>query len=234
MERQTPPSSRFRGWAADLFARQAVAAGLGLALVTLVGANFDTIQNWPVGWRISLLISVVLVVGGILARLVVAVDRGRAAQGSAPGGAEGLAGGSGSFSGVQMATPVVSGGQSPGVTPTADSESSVVIPSTPEELTELGTALRVLSNDLISLFFDFQPSPAMAVAEEKEPELSERYHRDFAYRVVYLYEEARRAGFRDREIERCYEIPRVSVFLAPLASRFGALAERVLASAGGE
>jgi hypothetical protein len=129
---------------------------------------------------------------------------------------------------------MVADSQTHDLTPTADSETSGVIPSTPEELTELGTALRVLSNDLISLFFDFQPSPAMTVPEEKEPELSERYHRDFAYRVVYLYEEARRAGFRDRKIERCYEIPRVSVFLAPLASRFGALAQRVLASAGAE
>jgi hypothetical protein len=98
---------------------------------------------------------------------------------------------------------------------------------------DLGNALRALSEDLINLFFDFQPTPAMTVPADKEPELAKRYESDFARRVVHHYDEARRRGFSDPEIERSYKSPNAFRSLARLAWRFGELAERVLVRAKG-
>jgi hypothetical protein len=230
MERKTSRYVKFRTGVVNLVGSPVTISTLwGATAIAVAGGISEAIKRWDQPWRTLFWISFALLVISLAARLglVIAAWFTRGRTDPTAGTKQTLTGRSGTFYDLDTAVPVMASGQ-PDIAESTPAHGSRVIESTPDELNELGNALRALSTDLISLFFDFQPTPAMTVAPEKEPELAERYHRDFAYRVVYLYEEARRRGFRDLEIERCYQIPSVSRLLAPLASRFGALAQRVL------
>jgi hypothetical protein len=187
---------------------------LGATGIAIVGGNLDAIQAWDEPWRTLFWVFFGLLILFLAARLGLIIAA------------------------WLMKVPVTDAVMVPGdqpFRPTGASQrgSTGVLDSTPEELIEMGNALRALSEDLINLLFDYQPTPAMAMPPEKEPELAERYQTDFAYRVVHLYEEARRRGFGDPEIENTFLMPTAYRSLAPLAWRFGAMAERVLDRAKG-
>lgn len=232
MPRQPRGIGRFLAGAAHILSSGLVISILWLAIVVVVvGGIFDAIQAWDEPWRTLFWIIFVLLIFSLSVRVgrLVAVwlqDRG---------GVKALAEKMPQIpidefgrSDAQAADAVAGGGAHPLEAPSALGDGAGVIEPTKEELQQLGNALRALSEDLINLFFDFQPTPAMAVPPEKEPELAERYQRDFTHRVVHLYEEARERGFPDPEIERYYLAPNAFHYLAPLAWRFGALAEKVL------
>lgn len=235
MPRQPRGIGNFLAGAAHILSSGLTISILWIAIViVVVGAIFDTIQAWGEPWRTLFWVILAFLIFSLSVRVgrLVAVWLRRSRL-TGPGGQAPQIpiDGFGRFPDAQ-ATGAVAGGEARLLeAPPASGDGAGVIEPTTEELQQLGNALRALSEDLINLFFDFQPTPAMAVPPEKEPELAERYQRDFTHRVVHLYEEAQERGFPDPEIERYYLAPNAFHFLAPLAWRFGALAEKVLARA---
>ena len=235
MPRQSRGIGRFLAGAANILSSGLVISILWVAIVVVVvGGIFDTIQAWDEPWRTLFWIIFALLIFSLSVRvgrlMAVWLQERRRLQAPAGEKAQSPIDGFGMFPDVQAADEVAGGGAQL-IEPSASGDGPGVMEPTTEELQQLGNALRALSEDLINLFFDFQPTPAMAVPPEKEPELAERYQRDFTHRVVHLYGEARERGFPDPEIERYYLAPNAYHYLAPLAWRFGALAEKVLTRA---
>jgi hypothetical protein len=236
MPRQARGIGRSLAGAAHMLSSGLTISILWIAFViVVVGGIFDTIRAWDEPWRTLFWVVFAFLIFSLsvrVGRLVAIWLQERKVTGSSGEPLQVPIDGFGTFP-DSVAADAVTGGGSPRLEPTAASGKygGEVITATAEELQQLGNALRALSEDLINLFFDYQPTPAMAVPPEKEPELAERYERDFTHRVVHLYEEARERGFPDPEIERYYRAPNAFHFLAPLAWRFGALADKVLARA---
>ncbi len=236
MPRQPRGIGRFLAGATHILSSGLVISILWVAIViVVVGGIFDTIQAWDDPWRTLFWVIFAFLIFSLsvrVGRLVAIWLQERRVQGPPGEAPEIPIDGFGRFPDAQPGDTFVGVGAPPLETTAASREyGGGVIDSTAEELQQLGNALRALSEDLINLFFDFQPTPAMAVPPEKEPQLAERYRRDFTHRLVHLYEEARERGFSDPEIERYYLAPNAYHYLAPLAWRFGALAEKVLTRA---
>ncbi|HEX2259234.1 MAG TPA: hypothetical protein VHJ40_05760 [Actinomycetota bacterium] len=238
MPRQPRGIGSFLAGAAHIVSSGLVISILWVAIViVVVGGIFDTIQAWDDPWRTLFWIIFAFLIFSLSVRvgrlMALWLQERRASKAPAGETSHVPIDGFGSFPEAHAADAVAGGGALL-IEPSASGDGAGVIEATTEELQQLGNALRALSEDMINLFFDFQPTPAMAVPTEKEPELAERYQRDFTHRVVHLYEEARERGFPDPEIERYYLAPNAYHYLAPLAWRFGALAERVLTRANAQ
>ena len=196
------------------------------AAMSVMAVAFDVIRTWDEPWKTLFWIFlgfIILALGAALATMVMAALEKRKGGGELTRAVAGRSFSradkselAGAADGESIAVGPVAWGSGPGVD---------------QELQDLGNALRALSEDLINVFFDFQPTPAMSVPVEKESELAERYERDFPDRVAALYEEATERGFTDAEIERHYRSPTAFRVVALLAWRFRDLADRVLARA---
>jgi hypothetical protein len=196
------------------------------AAISVMAVAFDVIGTWDEPWQTLFWIFlgfIILALGAALGTMVMAALEKRKGGGELTRAVAGR-----SFSPADKSDFAgAADGESTAVGPFAWGSG----PGVDQELQDLGNALRALSEDLINVFFDFQPTPAMSVPAEKEPELAERYERDFPDRVATLYEEARDRGFTDAEIERHYRSPTAYHVVALLAWRFRDLADRVLARA---
>ena len=192
------------------------------AAISVIAVAFDIIGTWNAPWQTLfwiLLGFIILALGAALGTLVVATLEKRKGDGELT---RAVAGQRFSRAGKSAVAGVKDGDRAAFTTDVGGSG---------QELQDLGNALRALSEDLINVFFDFQPTTAMSVPAEKEPELAERYERDLANRVAAVYEEAGERGFTDPEIERHYRSPTAFRVVALLAWRFRELADRVLAQA---
>ena len=196
------------------------------AAISVMAVAFDIIGTWNEPWQTLfwiLLGFIILALGAALGTLVMATLEKRKGGGELTRVVAGQ-----SFSRADK-SEVAGAGDGESTAFASDGWGSG--PGVGQELQDLGNALRALSEDLINVFFDFQPTTAMSVPAEKEPELAERYERDLADRVAAVYEEARERGFTDPEIECHYRSPTAFRVVALLAWRFRELADRVLAQA---
>jgi hypothetical protein len=170
MPRQPRGIGSFLAGAAHIVSSGLVISILWVAIViVVVGGIFDTIQAWDDPWRTLFWIIFAFLIFSLSVRvgrlMALWLQERRASKAPAGETSQVPIDGFGSFPEAHAADAVAGGGALL-IEPSASGDGAGVIEATTEELQQLGNALRALSEDMINLFFDFQPTPAMAVPPE--------------------------------------------------------------------